>query len=59
LGHAGKRGVLLSIIAIGNKLSFELPKSEWKAPSFSYGDEHGGGFSHLEEIEHFCAIFKK
>ena len=25
-----------------------LPKSEWKAPSFSYGDEHGGGFSHLE-----------
>jgi len=26
----------------------DLPKSEWKAPSFSYGDEHGGGFSHLE-----------
>ena len=25
-----------------------LPKSEWKAPSFSYGDEHGGGFNHLE-----------
>ena len=33
------------ILRVCNNLS----KSEWKAPSFSYGDEHGGGFSHLEE----------
>jgi hypothetical protein len=26
----------------------QLPKSEWKAPDFKHGDEHGGGFSHLE-----------
>jgi elongation factor P hydroxylase len=42
-----------------NDESVDLPKSEWKAPSFSYGDEHGSGFSHLEEVNLFCAILKR
>jgi predicted RNA binding protein YcfA (HicA-like mRNA interferase family) len=40
--------VTLSVSDYSEVAKGTLPKSEWKAPSFSYGDEHGGGFSHLE-----------